>query len=423
MTTGIHHPAVAEKRISFDLDPATTTDVLSATVDNSADYLRIATWDHGTTEGGSSGSALFNQNGRIVGQLYGGYAACGNTDSDWYGRVSSSWEGGGTSSTRLKDWLDPDNAGTTGIDGINQDDALSIDDVTITEGNSGTSQASFTVTLNRISSEVVTVDWATQDDTATTANSDYVANGGSLTFTAIQTSKNVVVTINGDTTQEPHETFRVVLSNAVNASIARSTGLGTITNDDFSSPPVITSPTTVDGIQNQLFTYQIEADNTPTSFALGESFPGGMTIDGNGLISWTPTSSGPFTADIEATNPAGTDTETLTINVAVNNLETALDTNLSLSSPAPIPSTGSCRVTIPTTGSTQQKADRSRTTNRLHLRWRLPDPTACDSFGKWIPRRTTISSGFISTGVSSTKSPVTWIGRPRWSPFQAELIP
>ncbi len=48
--------------------------------------------------------------------MHGGYAACGNDDSDWYGRVSVSWEGGGNSSSRLKDWLDPGNNGAMTVD-------------------------------------------------------------------------------------------------------------------------------------------------------------------------------------------------------------------------------------------------------------------------------------------------------------------
>jgi hypothetical protein len=53
---------------------------------------------------------------RVVGQLHGGYAACGNNDSDWYGRFSKSWTGGGTASTRLSNWLDSGNTGLTAID-------------------------------------------------------------------------------------------------------------------------------------------------------------------------------------------------------------------------------------------------------------------------------------------------------------------
>jgi hypothetical protein len=71
-------------------------------------------WDMGVTEGGSSGSPLFDNNGRIIGQLFGGESECiGTADNggyDIYGRFSTSWNGGDTSATRLKDWLDPANS-------------------------------------------------------------------------------------------------------------------------------------------------------------------------------------------------------------------------------------------------------------------------------------------------------------------------
>jgi len=67
--------------------------------------------------GGSSGSGLWDQNKRLVGQLHGGSAACGNTLSDYYGRLSVSWTGGGTNATRLSNWLDPTGTGATTRDG------------------------------------------------------------------------------------------------------------------------------------------------------------------------------------------------------------------------------------------------------------------------------------------------------------------
>lgn len=69
--------------------------------------FRVIDWDEGTTEGGSSGSPLFNPNFRIIGQLQGGCAACGNHLADFYGRLPVSWLGGGISSSRLSNWLDP----------------------------------------------------------------------------------------------------------------------------------------------------------------------------------------------------------------------------------------------------------------------------------------------------------------------------
>ena len=112
----IHHPSVDEKRISFEYDATTTTSYLGTSVPGDGTHVRVIDWDLGTTEGGSSGSPLFNQNHHVIGQLHGGYAACGNDLSDWYGKFSVSWTGGGSSSSRLSDWLD---SGGTGAMTVN----------------------------------------------------------------------------------------------------------------------------------------------------------------------------------------------------------------------------------------------------------------------------------------------------------------
>ena len=87
---------------------------------------------------------------------------------------------------------------------VTDDDAtptLSIDDVTVTEGNSGTVDAVFTVSLSTASGQEVTVDYATADGTAA-AGTDYAAASGTLTFPAGTTTRNVTVAVNGDTVDE-----------------------------------------------------------------------------------------------------------------------------------------------------------------------------------------------------------------------------
>jgi lysyl endopeptidase len=107
----IHHPNCDEKSISFDYGASVITTYLTNTSPGDATHLKTD-WDLAVTEPGSSGSPLFDQNHRIIGQLHGGYSACGNSDMrDWYGRFFRSWTGGGSSSTRLSNWLD---AGSTG---------------------------------------------------------------------------------------------------------------------------------------------------------------------------------------------------------------------------------------------------------------------------------------------------------------------
>ncbi|MDH3283170.1 MAG: choice-of-anchor J domain-containing protein [Acidobacteriota bacterium] len=111
-STGIHHPRGDVKKITFNDDP------LIDGQNYGPDHWRITEWEDGTTEGGSSGSPLFDQNHRIVGQLHGGTASCSSITWDEYGKVDVSWDGGGTSSSRLRDWLDPSNTGALTADGI-----------------------------------------------------------------------------------------------------------------------------------------------------------------------------------------------------------------------------------------------------------------------------------------------------------------
>ena len=78
----IHHPSTDEKRISFENQP-TTTSSYGGSPGSGDTHVRVADWDMGTTEPGSSGSPLFNQDHRVIGQLHGGGAACGNNQPDW----------------------------------------------------------------------------------------------------------------------------------------------------------------------------------------------------------------------------------------------------------------------------------------------------------------------------------------------------
>ena len=109
---------------------------------------------------------------------------------------------------------------------------LSIDDVAVAEGNSGTTTLGFTVSLSAASDQTVTVDFATADGTATTADADYVTAWGTLSFSPGVTTQPLSVTVNGDVKNEANETLEVNLSAATNAPIWDSQGIGTINNDD-----------------------------------------------------------------------------------------------------------------------------------------------------------------------------------------------
>ena len=111
---------------------------------------------------------------------------------------------------------------------------LSIAGVTKAEGNSGTSNAVFTVTLSSASTQTVTVQYATSNGTAT-AGSDYTAASGTLTFAAGVTSR----TISATRSFEPDETFTVTLSAPANATLAAAQANGTIANDDVAPGPTV----------------------------------------------------------------------------------------------------------------------------------------------------------------------------------------
>ncbi len=126
----------------------------------------------------------------------------------------------------------------SGLGTITNDDsgAITINDVTQNEGNSGTTSYVFTVTMSSISDASVVLNYATANGTALTGDSDYTSASGTLTFTTGQTTKTITVNVNGDNKVELDELFAVNLSglnnNGRNVSITDASGAGTITNDD-----------------------------------------------------------------------------------------------------------------------------------------------------------------------------------------------
>ncbi len=111
----IHHPDGDIKKFSVAKNAT-----ISSTYSGAACW-RVGTWTSGCVEPGSSGSPLYDQNKRIIGQLYGGPSYCGaplSSMNDYYGKFSTSWLGGGTNSSQLKFWLDPTNSNATTLDGF-----------------------------------------------------------------------------------------------------------------------------------------------------------------------------------------------------------------------------------------------------------------------------------------------------------------
>jgi len=137
-TIGIHHPSGDVKKITAGPAVSTMSNCISS-APTSGTHWHAGPYSQGTTEGGSSGSALFGAASssaaarRVIGTLSGGTAACSATSPtqpnggyDCYGKLSVAWNGANAAS-RLRDWLDPASTGTTAIDGIDQNASAPVD--------------------------------------------------------------------------------------------------------------------------------------------------------------------------------------------------------------------------------------------------------------------------------------------------------
>ena len=183
---------------------------------------------------------------------------------------------------------------------------LSINDVTLNEGNSGTTTFTFTVSLSAPApAGGVTFDIATADNTAT-AGSDYDAKSlSNQTIAAGFKSYTFDVSVNGDTSIEANEIFDVKISNVVNASLTDGLGQGTLTNDDslsvamtsLSTDPTSVSPIPVTVTFSDIATGFVATDITVVNGAVS-NFAGSGALYTFNLI---PTTSGlVVTADIAA---------------------------------------------------------------------------------------------------------------------------
>lgn len=147
--------------------------------------------------------------------------------------------------------------------------ALSVGDASIVEGNSGTKQMVFTVSLSQAATGPVTVNYATADGTAT-AGQDYVAKSGTITFAAGETQKTVSITINGDKVAERDESLTLKLSAPTGATLADATAAGTIVTDEVIVPRIAIADAAVkegdDGTRNLAFTVTLsEATSGPVT--------------------------------------------------------------------------------------------------------------------------------------------------------------
>jgi subtilisin family serine protease len=175
--------------------------------------------------------------------------------------------------------------------------ALSIADNSVSEGDSGTTNLTFTVTLSAASTQPVTVNYSTASGTAI-ADSDYQTASGSLTFNPNETSKQILVSVIGDTVAEADETFSVNLSSPVGATLSRAQASGTILNDDASPlPGVLVNNVTANegqrGWTKFVFTVSLSAASAqtvtvPFSTADGTALAGSDYRATSGTLSFSP---------------------------------------------------------------------------------------------------------------------------------------
>jgi len=125
-STTIHHPAGDVKKITVDSDPSISSGYYNTA---GSTHWTVANWEDGSTQGGSSGAPLFDQNQRIIGLLQGGEANCNNKAQDYYGKFSKSWDDKSSITQQLKAWLDPDSTGTIIMDGLSPDSAANNKDL------------------------------------------------------------------------------------------------------------------------------------------------------------------------------------------------------------------------------------------------------------------------------------------------------
>jgi hypothetical protein len=213
---------------------------------------------------------------------------------------------------------------------ITSDDvaSVSIDDVSITEGDSGTQLLTFTATADIAVQGGFTVDYATVDDIAE-AGVDYVAASGTLTFagTAAE-AQQFTVTISGDTTVELDEGFFVNLSNPSNgAGLSDGQAVGTITNDDIQTQVNVSLLPSVGKEADQT---SIVITATASAAVVGD-----QTVDV--AVSGTAIAAGYYSlAATQITIQDGQATGTVTLLIAADgNLEAAIETaTVTISNPS-----------------------------------------------------------------------------------------
>ena len=218
--------------------------------------------------------------------------------------------------------------------------SLYISDATVTEGDAGTTNAVFTLSLSKTNDQVISVDFTTADGSAL-AGADYLPTNGTVVFNPGETNQTVVVSVLGDRLDETNETFFVNLSNPTptNIDLAYTQGLGTILDND--PPPALAI--------NDVSVWEGDAGLADATFTLSLSAPSGLPVS---LRAMTANGAATLRVDYVPTNvmvmiPPGTTNQTLNIQVIGDTLIESNETffvNLSAINATIADSRGQCTI-------------------------------------------------------------------------------
>ncbi|WP_046657657.1 proprotein convertase P-domain-containing protein [Lysobacter capsici] len=212
----IHHPNVADKRISFSDSASRTTNYGGAdynppTVANGSHVFVKWGVNRGVTEPGSSGSPLYSPDKRVIGQLHGGPSSCTvpqEQKADYYGRIFTSWTGGGAAASRLSDWLDASATGAQFVDGLDSTGTPPTNNPPSANFTSSASAltVSFTDTSSDSDGSIASRSWNFGDGTTSTATNPSKTYSAAGTYTVTLTvtdddgatnTKTASVTVSG----------------------------------------------------------------------------------------------------------------------------------------------------------------------------------------------------------------------------------
>ena len=310
-SVGIHHPSGDIMKTCRNDDSMTQTTTPFNGESNMEIWL-VDNWEQGVTEPGSSGSALFDENGRIIGQLAGGSAACNGTSNngqiDFYGRFDVSWDFGNSPASRLSDWLDPGNTGAMTLDQFPaeqvfaNDASVSISDLpnetcdgqvnpSINIMNNGTNDlTSATIEYQFNSQSPTTINWTgnlAQGQSEVAANPNFTATASSNTLSVTLSQPNNVSDQNQNNNSASNNFEKLPDFSTQQNELSL-----TINTDDFGSETtweiiddagnLIDSggPYSDNSTENETITV---ADQTCYEFTIFDSFGDGICCDfGNG---------------------------------------------------------------------------------------------------------------------------------------------